>query len=142
VEIIVLRKGERKTLKAKIGRLEESDTGGDKSSPKVPDRPRKQSSLGFHMASMSDELRSRYAIDASVNGVVITDVEPDSATSDEIHVGDVIVEVTHSRVKSPDELTARLGELRKLNRKTALLLVASGQGEMNFVPLPLEEVAE
>jgi serine protease Do len=67
-------------------------------------------------------------------------VEPDSlAEEKEVHVGDVIVEVTHAQVKSPDELTARLGELRKLNRKTALLLVSSAQGEMNFVPIPLAD---
>jgi serine protease Do len=141
VEILVLRKGERKTFKAKIGRLEESEVGGDKT-PKNPERPRKQSSLGLSLASMSDELRSRYAIDASVNGVVITDVDTETVANEDIHIGDVIVEVTHSKVKSPDELTARLGELRKLNRKTALLLVASGQGEFNFVPLPLEETTE
>jgi serine protease Do len=141
VEVLVLRKGERKTFKAKIGRLEESEVGGDKT-PKNPERPRKQSSLGLSLASMSDELRSRYAIDASVNGVVITDVDTETVANEDIHIGDVIVEVTHSKVKSPDELTARLGELRKLNRKTALLLVASGQGEFNFVPLPLEETTE
>ncbi len=138
VEVVVLRKGERKILKVKIGRLEETGDPGDKT-PKSPDKPRKQSSLGLTLASMSDELRSRFDIEASVNGVVITGVDPNSTAADDIHVGDVIVEVTHAQVKSPDELTARLGELRKLNRKTALLLVASGQGEMNFVPIPIED---
>ena len=141
VEVVVLRKGERKTFKVKIGRLEESATeGGDKAAPKPVEKPRKQSMLGLSLASMSDELRNRYEIDSSVSGVVVTAVEPDSpAEEKEVHVGDVIVEVTHTQMKSPDDLTARLGELRKLNRKTALLLVSTAQGEMNFVPLPLEE---
>jgi serine protease Do len=138
VEIVVLRKGERKTFKVKIGRLEETEPTGDKA-PKPGDKPRKQSSLGLTLASMSDELRARFDIGPGVNGVVITAIDPDSSAADDIHVGDVIVEVTHAQVKSPDELTARIGELKKLNRKTALLLVASGQGEMNFVPLPLED---
>jgi serine protease Do len=137
VEIVVLRKGERKTFKVKIGRLEETGEPGADKAPKPAEKPRKQSSLGLTLASMSDELRSRFDIEPGVNGVVITGVDPDSSAADDIHVGDVIVEVTHAQVKSPDELAARLGELRKLNRKTALLLVASGQGEMNFVPLPL-----
>jgi serine protease Do len=143
VEVVVLRKGERKTFKVKIGRLEESDPEGGDKTPKPAEKPRKQSMLGgLSLASMSDELRSRYAIDSSVSGVVVTGVEPDSlAEEKEVHVGDVIVEVTHAQVKSPDELTARLGELRKLNRKTALLLVSSAQGEMNFVPIPLAEDA-
>jgi serine protease Do len=139
VEVVVLRKGERKTFKVKIGRLEETEPGADKPT-KPGEKPRKQSMLGLTFASMSDELRSRYDIDSSVNGVVVTAVDPDGlAAEKELHVGDVIVEVTHASVKSPDELTARLGELRKLNRKSALLLVASGQGEMNFVPIPLDE---
>jgi serine protease Do len=142
VEVIILRKGERKTFKVKVGRLEEADPAADKT-PKPAEKPRKQSMLGLSLASMSDELRSRFDIDGSVTGVVVTAVEPDSlAAEKEVHVGDVIVEVTHARVKSPDELSARFGELRRLNRKTALLLVASGQGEMNFVPLPLEESVE
>jgi serine protease Do len=140
VEVVVLRKGERKTLKVKIGRLEESDPEGGDKAPKPAEKPRKQSMLGLSLASMSDELRSRYDIDSSISGVVVTGVEPDSlAEEKEVHVGDVIVEVTHAQVKSPDELTARLGELRKLNRKTALLLVSSAQGEMNFVPIPLAD---
>jgi serine protease Do len=138
VEIVVMRKGERKVFKVKIGRLEEtSDPGADKT-PKPVEKPRKQSSLGMSFASMSDELRSRYGIGPTVNGVVVTDVDPECSAAEDVHVGDVVVEVTHTHVKSPDELTARLGELRKLNRKSALLLVASSQGEMNFVPLALE----
>jgi serine protease Do len=143
VEVIVLRKGERKTLKVKIGRLEESDPDGGDKAPKPADKPRKQSMLGLSLAAMSDELRSRFDIDTSVSGVVVTAVEPDSlADEKEVHVGDVIVEVTHSQVKSPDEMSARLGELRKLNRRTALLLLSTAQGEMNFVPIPLGEDAE
>lgn len=138
VEVIVMRKGERKVFKVKIGRLEEVEPMGDKA-PKAPEKPRKQSSLGLTLAVMSDELRSRFDIDKGINGVVITDIDPDCSAAEDVHVGDVIMEVTHALVTSPDELTARIGELRKLNRKTALLLVASGQGEMNFVPLPLGE---
>ena len=142
VEVVVLRKGERKTLKVKIGRLEEKDPEGGDKAPKPADKPRKQSMLGLSLALMSDELRTRYDIDTSVSGVVVTGVEPNSlAEEKEVHVGDVIVEVTHAQMKSPDDLSARLGELRKLNRRTALLLVSTAQGEMNFVPIPLEEDA-
>jgi serine protease Do len=144
VDIIVMRNGEKKTFKVKIGRLEETADPGAGKGPKPPEKPRKQSMLGLTLASLTDELRSRFDIDSSVGGgVVITAIDPEGAAADmEVHVGDVIVECTQERVKSPDELNTRLDELRKLNRKTALLLVASGQGEMNFVPFPLEEAVE
>lgn len=147
VEIVILRKGERKTLKAKVGRMEEGEAktppagggGGDDKSGK-PLKPRKQSHLGLTLAAITDEMRSRYDIEAGVQGVVVTDVDPDSPfTEKDIRAGTIIVEVTHQKIVSPDDLAARLDELRKLKRKTALLLVSDGHGEMNFVAVKLSE---
>ncbi len=143
VEIVVQRKGERLTFKVKVGRLEEEaktppgakpDKSGD------PERPRKKSSLGLSFSAMTDELRSRYSIDRAVNGVVITEVDPESPVAEkEVKVGTVVVEVTHEKVKSPAELDARLEALRKLDRKSALLLVSDGQGELSFVAIGISE---
>ncbi len=142
VEVVFLRNGERKTTKVKVGRLEEeakpaADTPEKKDDP--VETPRKKSSLGLTFAEMSDELRSRYGIERAVEGVVITEVDPESPVAEtEVKPGDVVVEVTHEKVKSPSELNARLDALRKLKRKSALLLVADHQGEMNFVAVSLE----
>jgi serine protease Do len=141
VDVVFLRKGERKTLKVKVGRLEEEakPPAGDK--PEKGDdieKPRKKSSLGLTFAEMSDELRSRYNIERAVEGVVITEVDPESPVAEaEVKPGDVVVEVTHEKVKSPGELNARFDALRKLKRKSALLLVADHQGEMNFVTVAI-----
>jgi len=124
VEIVVQRKGERLTFKVKVGRLEEEaktppgakpDKSGD------PERPRKKSSLGLSFSAMTDELRSRYGIDRAVNGVVITEVDPESPVAEkEVKVGTVVVEVTHEKV-------------------SALLLVSDGQGELSFVAIGISD---
>lgn len=138
VEIVILRKGERKTVKAKIERLEESAPKPADDGKQKQEKPRKHSSLGLSLASMSADLRNRYDIDGEVNGVVITDIDPESPVVDkEVRTGNVIVEVTHERVRSPEELAARLDELRKLRRKTALLTLSDGHGELSFVAVGL-----
>jgi serine protease Do len=140
VEIVVLRKGERKTLKATIERMEESLPKAPEEEKKKPKKRRKRSSLGLSLAALSPDLRSRYDIDSDVNGVVITDIEPESPVMDkEVRTGNVIIEVTHKKVRSPEELAARLDELRKLKRKSALLMLSDGHGELNFVAVSLDE---
>lgn len=142
VEVIILRKGERKTFKIKVARMEEGEVkpaapgAGDKNGK--PQKPNKRSELGITLAAITDEIRSRYDIEAGVQGVVVTDVDPDSPLAEkEIHAGTIIVEVTHQKVASPDQIKERLHELRKLNRKSALLLVSDAHGEMNFVAVKL-----
>jgi serine protease Do len=143
VDVVLMRKGERKTVRVKVGRLEEevkkpgAETPGEGETPNLP---RKKSSLGLTFAAMTDELRSRYGIDRGVEGVVITEIDPQGPVAEmEVKPGDVVVEVTHEKVKSPGEVDARFDALRKLNRKSALLLLSDNQGEMTFVTLAIGE---
>jgi serine protease Do len=142
VDIVVLRKNDRVTLKAKVGRLEEEAAkpeGGKKSESGGEDEaPAKRTSLGLTFSAMTDELRQRYSIGHQVNGVVVTEVDPESTVAEtEIKPGDVVVEVTHEKVASPADIDARIQALRKLNRKSALLTLSDGQGEVSFVAVTL-----
>ena len=61
--------------------------------------------------------------------MVIVEVAPDSPAAErELRPGDVIVEVQQERVKTPQEVQARLEALRKQNRPTALLLIEDRAG--------------
>jgi serine protease Do len=143
VDATVFRKGEAKKLRIKVGRLDEGASAAksekpEEAPPAVQEKPRKKSSLGLNFAGMNDELRSRYKIDRAVSGVVITEVDPEGPAADkELKEGDVVVEVTHEKVASVDELNARFEELRKLNRKNALLTLADAQGQLSFVAIAL-----
>ena len=53
--------------------------------------------------------------------------------------GDVIVEIAQEAVANADDLQAkRVDKLKKDGRKSALLLVASAEGELRFVALSLQ----
>lgn len=145
VEIVILHKGERKTLKVKIDRMEEESKKKEtetppnpEKKPKTPKKPRKHSSLGMTLAPITSELRSRYDIADDVNGVVVISIDPEGTVAQsDIRPGSIILEVTQQKIRSPEDLNARVAELRKLKRKTALLLLSDGRGELSFVAIKL-----
>ncbi|MDX2265776.1 MAG: Do family serine endopeptidase [Hyphomicrobiales bacterium] len=138
VEIRYWREGERKVATARIERLDEGEAP-----PKVKKteaKPNAQFVMGLALAPMSDELRARFDIDKSVNGVVVTEVDPSGEASDKsIKPGDVILEVTNEKVATPAEFARRVRQLREMKRKTALLLLADATGSMNFITVPIQK---
>ncbi len=95
--------------------------------------------LGMQFSSLTDESRQKFAINYSVaSGVVITDVDPDSGAAEKhVKAGDVIVEINQEPVKEPADIAKKIEALKSGGRKSALLLVANGQGEVRFVALGL-----
>ncbi|WP_412103547.1 DegQ family serine endoprotease [Stappia stellulata] len=142
VDVVVLRKGTEVTLKVTLGRLEEADSAvADASGESPADEPSETSSmLGMTLAPMSDELREKYTIAEDVEGVVVTEVEAGSdAAEKRITAGDVIVEVAQEAVKAPADIGARVQTLKEEGRRLALLLISNAQGEVRFIPVPIED---
>ena len=139
VDVIVLRKGAEKTLRIKIARLDEKIKKASLTVGKEEDSTKKRvDDLGLSLSSMSTELRKKYKIGKKVAGVVIVDVDPASVAAEKgIKVGDVISEVGQEIVKTADEVEARIKELKKLGRKSALLLVVNGKGDLRFVAVKI-----
>ncbi len=136
VEIRLWRAGERKTLKARIERLDEGEAPPKVKKTEV--KPTTQYVMGLALSPMTDELRSRFDIDKSIKGLVVTEVDPSSEAGDKsIKPGDVILEVTNEKVETPQDFARRLRQLKELKRKTALLLLADAGGSMNFVAVPI-----
>jgi hypothetical protein len=105
---------------------------------KPPDTPVGHKTLGLEVANMSNDLRQRYKLKDTLKGVVITGIVPSSpAAGKRLSPGDVIIEIGMEAVANADDVQAKIDKLRKENRRSALLLVASGDGEMRFVPLGL-----
>ena len=85
----------------------------------------------------SPRISQPISIGRSVEGVVITEVKPDSpAAQKEVKPGDVIVEVTQEKVKQPADVLARLNAVKKSGRRTVLLLLSDAKGELRFVAVP------
>ena len=71
--------------------------------------PEREDLLGLSIAPLTEDLRERYSIGRSVEGVVITEVKPNSpAAQKDVKPGDVIVEVTQEKVKQPQDVIAAL----------------------------------
>ncbi len=124
----------------KLGRLEDSEKQDDvKTASAAPDEDVQptpvQKALGMAFVELNDKSRLKFSIKGSVtSGIVVTDVDPDSAAADKhIQPGEVIEEVNQDPVKSPADFTKKLQALKGEGKKLALLLVANPQGEVRFV---------
>ncbi len=140
VPVLVIRKGKEEIKTVKLGRLEDGEKAAAAGKPDEPlDKSVVKKSLGIDLANLSDDLRKRYKIKDSVKGVVITGIDANSpAAGKRLSAGDVIVEIAQETVASADEFQAKVDKLKKDGRKSALLLVASADGELRFIALSLQ----
>jgi serine protease Do len=141
VEVLIVRKGKEEKKTVKLGRLEDPEKPVKASAtPNAPaERSVVQKSLGLQLSGMSDDLRKRYKIKDSVKGVVITGVDASSAAADKrLAAGSTIVAIEQEQVAQPADVQRRVDTLKKAGKKTALLLVATAEGDMLFVALPIE----
>ncbi|MBR1152415.1 Do family serine endopeptidase [Bradyrhizobium sp. JYMT SZCCT0428] len=140
VEVVVIRKGAEETKKVTLGRLEDNEkvqqaAAKSKDEP-VAEKPVTQKVLGLDLAALSKDLRGKYKIKDSVKGVVITGVDNASdAAEKRLSAGDVIVEVAQEAVTNTADVKKRVDQIKKDGRKSVLLMVANGEGELRFVPL-------
>jgi serine protease Do len=141
VNVEVLRGGKKHGLKLTVAKLR------DQTKKKAPARPvaktpppgqkSKIAQLGLSLAILDADGRGQYKIAASVNGVLVTDVDPDSAAADKnLRPGDVIVEVQSQAVRTPGDVAKRIEADARAGRKLDVLLV-NRNNQMTFVALPL-----
>ena len=141
VEVIIVRKGKEEKKTVKLGRLD--DTEKPVKASVKPDEPADKSvvqkSLGLQLSGINDDLRKKYKIKDSVKGVVITGVDASSAAADKrLAAGSTIVAIEQEQVAQPADVQRKVDALKKAGKKTALLLVATAEGDMLFVALPIE----
>ncbi len=136
VPVVVNRRGERLTLDLTVERLVEND---DQSAVQPVEDGNGETVLGLSLSALTAQLRDEYGIAEDIDGVIVTEVAQGSAAAERgIVPGGVIVEVSHKPVTTPEDVYARIAELRDLDRATALLLFMQDTGKMKFVALPLE----
>jgi len=138
--VVVIRKGKEETKTVRLGRLEDTPQPASVKRDAVPDdKPVVQKALGLNLANMTDDLRKKYKIKDSVKGVVVVEVDANSPAAEKrLSAGDVIVKVTDEEVASPADVQKRIDQLKKDGKKTALLLVANGEGDVRFVAIGLQ----
>ncbi len=141
VPVVIIRKGKEETKTVKLGRLEDGEKQASLAKPENEPGPKTvvKKALGLELSALTDDLRKKYKIKDSVKGIVIVNVDQNSAASEKrLTAGDVIVEVAHEAVSTADDFQARVDKLKKDGSRTALLLVANAEGEQRFVALSLQ----
>ncbi|MBB5667053.1 serine protease Do [Rhizobium leguminosarum] len=104
-----------------------------------PDASTPKNVLGLSLSLLSAETRKAFGIAESVDGVVVTEVTPGSASAEKgLKPGDVIVEVAQEFMKSPDAVAAKVKSLKQEGRRNAQLMIASANGDLRFVAVPME----
>ncbi|MCA1391669.1 Do family serine endopeptidase [Bradyrhizobium sp. IC3123] len=141
VDVVIIRKGKEEIKKVTLGRLQDPDKvqAAVKTDEPAPEKPVTQKALGLDLATLSKDLRTRYKIKDSVKGVVVTNVDANSdAAEKRLSAGDVIVEVAQEAVSSGGDIQKRVDQLKKDGKKSVLLLVSNGEGELRFVALSVQ----
>lgn len=136
VEVVLIRKGEERTISVTLGRLEDGEQliANEQSEAE----PKTTSVLGMELAQLDTALREKYEISEDVEGVVILNVDEDSAAAEKrIVEGDVIVEVAQEVVENPQEVEERVEKLKEDGRRNALLMIANKTGELRFITVPM-----
>src|SRR5437868_1862780 len=141
VDVVIIRKGQEESKKVTLGRLQDPDKvqAAVKTDEPAPEKTVTQKALGLDLAALSKDLRARYKIKDTVKGVVVTNVEASSdAAEKRLSAGDVIVEVAQEAVSSGADIQKRIDQLKKDGKKSVLLLVSNGDGELRFVALSVQ----
>ncbi len=93
--------------------------------------------LGLSLKEIDENARQEFQIDKTVDGVLISDIDPTSeAMKKGLKVGSIIVEINQQLVKTPKDVENIVKKASDNNRKSVLLLV-NENGNARFVALKL-----
>ena len=141
VSVDVLRKGKKQTVKLTVAKLQDERPMRAPAPQKAPPPPAKAKSkisqLGLSLAPIDGDARVQFKLAKNVQGVVVTDVVPDSPAAEKnLRPGDVIVQVQNENVRTPDDVMRRIDADAKAGKKVELMLVNRG-GDLTYVALKL-----
>lgn len=141
VPVVILRRGEEVQLDVTLGKLEEETAVAQAEEEDTPEPSDRSETvvLGLTLAKIGPELREEFSLSEEVEGVVVVAVEPGSPAEDKrIRPGDVLVEVAQEPVSSPADVEIEVQRLREQDRRSALLLLSNGAGELRFVAVRIQ----
>ncbi len=139
-QFTVLRDGSRQNITALIEKRDEAQLASaappaNQGKGAGPRPPAPTTTLGMELQALTQETRDQFDVDMSVNGVVVSSVDPNSEAAEKgFRPGDVIVSVGNKNVRAPGEIEQGITEARRANRESVLFLVA-GRGGQRYVAL-------
>jgi len=137
--VSVWRNGEAVDLTIEVGELEEAERSGLlASTPRGEDGPeRTLAGVGLELAPALPGVIERFGLGSNVEGVVVTDVMPDSPAAEKgVQAGDIILEVDTQSVTNPTDVVGLLREAEEAGKRSVLIRYLR-DGEPGFIALPL-----
>ncbi|WP_411816107.1 Do family serine endopeptidase [Hyphococcus sp. DH-69] len=123
VPLVVLRDGRRVSVSVRVDRRETRMLAAN-SSGILPANAAKGS--GLTLQEPTEEIRQAFGLPATVQGVVVTAVDPESPAAIVLQPGDIILEIGWERVTRPSTAVDKLGKLRNLNSGPVQIYVQRG----------------
>ena len=138
VRVKVWRDEREKVLTVTVGELESFEKAAlSKSGDDKKQMTTQFDGMGMTLSSLTPNLRRQFELKDVDGGVVITDVDKDGQAAERgLRQGDVIVEVGQEEVNSPDQISEKLQEAAKKDKKSVLFLVER-DGDLRFIPMKL-----
>ncbi len=138
VPVVVWRKGKSETFHVQLGKLEIEKVAATVGAIE-PEDTGEVPTLGLALGRITPELRSRFELDEKTDGVVITEVEPDSTAAEKgLRPGDVIVEVDQEEVASPADVASKVDRAKDEGYRVVTLLVYR-QGDFQWVAVRIQK---
>jgi serine protease Do len=134
----VLRDGHQQTVAIVIGQRQEDQVAALEGQPQdASAQGATGSAMGLGLAALTPDIRRTYNLDDSVQGVVVTKVDPDSDAADKgLEPGDVLLKVGYQEVRTPKDVEKFVAVAQSKGQKSVLLLVAS-DGAPHFVAVDI-----
>ena len=142
VELTVWRNHSRETLQVDIGKLKEekeasADDTPDTATPVDVATGLTSKVLGAKLAALTTKNRQQFGIGADVEGVVVIDVDADGPAADQgLRPGDVIQEISQSKVTAPKDVDTLTDAAREAKQPAVLMLV-NRAGDQIFIAVKL-----
>lgn len=136
----VLRDGQRQTVNVTVGAKKDAQVASN-IDPQAGGREGVAATIkamGLGLTSLTPDVRRAYNIDETVQGVLVTQVDPDSGAADQgLRPGDIVVSIHNKAVHTPQDIEKSVAAAHTAGAKSVLLLVSS-DGTPHFVAVPLD----
>jgi serine protease Do len=141
VPMKIWRNGSQQVVNVKIAQMKEDVASAENSEGKSkgPSAADTVEQLGATLAPVTDATRQQFGLDENTRGVVIADLEQDSALADQgVRPGDVIQRVNDQKVMNPADVAKALRQAHDDNRTVAVMLI-SRDGNDRFVAVQISQ---
>jgi serine protease Do len=140
VPVKVWRDGAEHTVDVKIAEMKQEMAStaqpGEESSPGASDTI---DQLGVTLAPVNDLTRQRFGLSENSKGVVIADLDQDSALAEQgVRPGDVIERVNDHKIANPSDVAKALRDAQADKRSVAVMLIDS-DGNDRFVAVQISQ---